>query len=237
MKNIFRLFFCLCFSLPLAAADGPAVPDDMLDDGFLALEGGAGYNTQPTAQYFKTPIFFTGSSALREISTRLLILSDIAHAGDYFAGNNAFLKSGGIYLFNFGLLDIDYLSWYGPKWSLGFGAGMAHQGFLISGAEKSAHAVTFRLRAQGFVYWFDYFATQAVVTLPVSIYQSHTDGFFLLHGELNMLFDFKGRVRNPEPQSFMFSASLHYDYIHLNHPTRSYEQHDFTPMLKVMVLY
>ncbi len=219
------------------AAEAPPAPDDAVEDGFLAIEGGLGYNTYETSQYLRTPMFFTGSSAQREIATRLLLLSDIGHAADYFSGNNGFLKPNGIYLFNFGLLDIDYLSWSGKKWAVGFGLGLAHQGFLISGADKGAHALTLRLRGQGFVYWWDYLATQAVITLPVAIYQSVTDEFRLIHGEFNILFDFKGRVKNPEPQSFMFSASLHYDYIHLNHPIRMYTQHELTPMLKVMVLY
>jgi hypothetical protein len=237
MKTLRVLMPVLLLSHALAAMDAPPAPDDAVEDGFLAIEGGLGYNTFQTGQYIRTPVLFTGGSAQREIATRMLLLSDVGHATDYFSGNNGFLNSNGIYLYNFGLLDVDYLSWYGPKWSFGFGAGLAHQGFLVEGADKSAHAVTLRLRAQGFIYWFEYLATQAVFTLPVAVYQSHTTGFRLLHGEFNILFDFKGRVRNPEPQSFMFSASLHYDFVQLTHPIRSYSQHEFTPMLKVMVLY
>lgn len=237
MKATLVFISILALGSTLAAADAPPAPDEAVEDGFLAIEGGIGYNTFETGQYIKTPLFFTGGSAQREIATRLLLLSDVGHATDYFSGNSAFLKSKGLYLFNYGLLDVDYLSWYGKKWSLGFGAGLAHQGFLVAGADKNAHAITLRLRGQGFIYWFEYLATQAVITLPIAVYQSHTTDFRLLHGELNILFDFKGRVRNPEPQSFMFSASVHYDFVQLTHPIRSYSQHEFTPMFKVMVLY
>lgn len=237
MKNLRVLILGLLLSHGLAAMDAPPAPDEAVEDGFLAIEGGLGYNTYSTGQYIRTPLLFTGGSAQREIATRMLLLSDVGHATDYFSGNSSFVKPQGLYLFNYGLLDVDYLSWYGPKWSFGFGAGIAHQGFLVSGADKNAHAVTLRLRAQGFIYWFEHLATQAVITLPVAVYQSHTTDFRLLHGEFNVLFDFKGRVRNPEPQSFLFSASLHYDFVQLTHPIRSYSQHELTPMLKVMVLY
>jgi hypothetical protein len=237
MKKL--IFIALLCGAPgiLYTAEAPPAPEDAVEDGFLAIEGGVSYNTFETSRYLKSPLFFTGGSGQREIATRLLLLSDIIHATDYFSGDSSFLKPNGIYLFNFGLLDVDYLSWSGKKWALGFGLGLAHQGFLISGVDKGAHALTLRLRGQGFIYWFNYLATQVVITMPVAIYQSVTDQFRLLHGELNMLFDFKGRVRTPEPQSFMFSASLHYDYTHLNHPTLLFAQHEFTPMLKVMVLY
>lgn len=235
-KIILSLFLCFC-GFAVAAQEVHPSSEEAVDDGFLALEAGLGYNTYETSQFLKAPLSFSGGSGQREISTRLLLLSDLAHASDYFSANSSFVKPNGIYLFNYGLIDIDYLSWYGKKWSAGFGAGLAHQGFLISGADRSAHAITIRLRAQGFIYWWDYLATQAVITLPVAVYQSATDEFRLLHAELNTLFDFKGRVRNPEPQSFMFSASLHYDFTHLNHAVRSYSQHEFTPMLKVIVLY
>jgi hypothetical protein len=234
--RVIFLFALLTASL-YGQEENPETEVDALEGGFLAIEGGLGYNTYETSQYYRTPLFFTGGSAQREIATRLLLLSDIGHASDYFSGNNSFLKSKGLYLFNYGLLDVDYLSWRGRIWSLGMGAGLAHQGFLISGADKSAHAIVLRLRAQGFLYWFDYLATQVVITLPVAVYQSATDEFRMVHGELNMLFDFKGRVRNPEPQSFFLSVSLHYDYTHITHEIRNYSQHELTPMFKAMVLY
>jgi hypothetical protein len=221
----------------LRAEDEPALDPNAPDDGFLALEGGLGYNTYDTSRYFKAPIAFTGGSGNREIAMRLLLLSDAVNAGDYFSGNNSFVRQDGIYPYSFGTLDIDYLSWYGKIWSLGFGLGMGHQGFLISGADKTAHAVIGRLRGQGFLYLWEYLATQLVVTWPIAFYQSVTDNYRLGHAELNVIFDFKGRVRNPEPQSFMFAVSLQYDYVHINHPLRMYLQHEFTPMLKAWVTY
>lgn len=227
----------VAFVILLALTPAVHASDEPMEDGHLGIEVSAGRNLSSFSEYSRVPIFFTGGSAMREISTRFLILSDVAHASEYFSGDNSFVKNKGLYLYNFGLLDIDYLSWQGKIWSAGLGGGLAHQGFLISGAEKSAHAITGRLRAQFFVYLFDYFAVQTIVTLPIAFYQSATDEFRLYHSELNLLFDFKGRVRRPEPQSFMFSASLHYDYIHLAHALRSYSYHDFTPMFKATVLY
>ncbi|MBL8033811.1 MAG: hypothetical protein JNJ69_08935 [Leptospiraceae bacterium] len=227
---------CLFFLIHCARLAAEQMEDGP-EDGYLGIEAGIGYNTNPQSNYVRAPLYFTGGSGEREISTRLLLLSDIAHSNSYFSGDNSFLKGKGIYLYNFGLLDVDYLSWSGKLWAVGLGAGVAHQGFLIAGADKSAHAITGRLRAQGFFYWFDYFASQLVVTLPVAIYQSATDSFALVHSELNLLFDFKGKVRRPEAQSFMFSVSLYYDYININHPVRSYSFHDFTPVFKATVLY
>lgn len=235
-----RALIILFFTLPLtsflqAIDESPA--DEAADDGYLGIEASGGYNTAANSSYWRAPLFFIGGSAEREITTRLLVLSDIAHASEYFSGDNSFIKNKGLYLFNFGLLDVDYISWKGKIWSAGLGGGLAHQGFLVSGAEKSAHAITGRLRGQFFVFWWDYFATQAVVTLPIAFYQTTTDQFRMLHTELNLLFDFKGKVRRPEPQSFLFSVSLHYDYIQINHPLRTYVFHDFTPMFKATVLY
>lgn len=237
-----RLFPALFFLAQLtlraqSESAPPATTDETVDEGSLSIEGAIGYNTYPTSQYVKAPLFFTAGSHGREISTRVLLLSDISHASNYFAGDSAWLNEGGIYLYNFGMIDIDYLSWHGKMWSAGFGGGLAHQGFLISGAGKSAHAVVGRVRGQFYLYWTDFLATQLVSTLPFAFYQSATDQFRLWHNELNFLFDFKGKVRFPEAQSFMFSVSLHYDYIHLNHALRTYSQHEFTPLFKAMVLY
>jgi hypothetical protein len=212
-------------------------PEEQQEDGYLALEGGVGYNTYPNSEYFRAPLFFTGGSAKREISTRVLLLGDMLHAGEIFDGKFSAIKTGGVYHYSFGQLDVDYLNWHGKIWAAGLGGGLGHQGFFIEGAEKTAHVLTGRLRLQGFIFWTEYIATQGVITAPIAIYQSATDRFGLWHGEFNLLFDFKGRVRNPEPQSFMFSASLHYDYIKFNHTIRSYAQHELTPMLKVMVIY
>jgi hypothetical protein len=212
-------------------------PEDQSDEGYLALEGGLGYNTYPTSEYFRAPLFFTGGSAKREITTRLLLLSDMLHAGEYFSGSYSALKTNGVYHYSLGQLDVDYLSWYGRIWAAGLGGGLGHQGFIIAGADKSAHVLTGRLRLQGFIFWTEYVATHAVITAPIALYQSATDRFGLWHAELNILFDFKGRVRNPEPQSFMFSASLHYDYIKFNHAVQSFAQHELTPMIKVLVIY
>ncbi|MBS0619749.1 MAG: hypothetical protein JSR44_16300 [Spirochaetes bacterium] len=229
---------CICATRLMASDELPlSTQTTEIDDGFLSLETGFGYDTYPTSQFAKVPLFFTGGSSNREITSRFVVLSDIAHASSYFAGDNSFLNPGGIYLYNFGLMDIDYLSWHGRSWSFGFGGGAAHQGFLIAGADKAAHAIVLRVRSQAFVYWSPYLATQAVVTLPLAIYQSATDEFRLWQTEFNILFDFKGRVRNPLPQSIMFSASLHYDYIHLNTSLRTYSQNEFIPMFKVMIVY
>ncbi len=238
MKNhaLLLLFLVLPLAARLSAVDETPA-DEAADDGYLGIEASGGYNTSPNSGYFRAPLFFTGGSAEREITTRLLVLSDIAHTSEYFSGDNSFLKNKGLYLYNYGLLDVDYVSWKGRIWSAGLGGGLAHQGFLVSGAEKSAHAITGRLRVQGFIFWWDYFATQAVVTLPIAFYQSATDRFRMLQTELNLVFDFKGKVRRPEPQSFIFSVSLHYDYISVNHALRSYAYHDFTPMFKATVLY
>lgn len=238
MKHVIRAIFIFTLSLtPLLAAGEDAAVEETADDGYLGIEASGGYNMAAQSDYWRAPLFFTGGSAHREISTRFLILSDLIHASQYFSGDNSFLKNKGLYLYNYGLLDVDYISWTGRIWSAGFGAGLAHQGFLVSGAEKSSHAITLRLRGQAFIFWWEYLATQFVATVPVALYQSATDEFKLLHTEVNMLFDFKGKVRKPEPQSFMFSVSLHYDYIHLNHSVRNYSYHDFTPMFKATVLY
>ncbi len=238
MKSL-RLFFLLAAFAAAAAEDPMMFPsgEELPDDGFLTLEAGAGYNTDETARYIKAPLFFTGASSYREISTRIVLLSDMVHASEYFSGNSSFLGATGLYLYNFGLVDIDYLSWHGRKWSIGLGAGLAHQGFLFSRAPKSAHAVVLRLRAQAFVYWWDYIATQGVLTLPVALYQSATDNFLILNAELNTLFDFVGRVRHPQPGSYMFSLSLQYDFIRVNFAERHFIQHEFTPAFKAMVVY
>lgn len=235
----FLALFVLLVPAVFAAEDPTHLSsgEEMPDEGFLGLEGGFGYNTYETSQYFKAPLFFTGSSAYREISTRVLLLSDAVHASDYFSGRNGFVRTAGLYHYNFGLLDIDYLSWHGKLWSAGLGGGLAHQGFLIAGANRGAHAITGRLRAQLFLFWWDYLATHAVVTVPIAFYQTATDGFRMVQAELNFLFDFHGRVKNPEPQSFMFSASLHYEFVQLSHELRSYSQHEFTPLVKVTVVY
>ncbi|GAB4424078.1 MAG: hypothetical protein OHK0011_04390 [Turneriella sp.] len=211
--------------------------DEIPDDGYLALEGSFGYNTYPTSGYFRAPLFFTGASAYRNISTRLLLLSDMIHASDYFAGKQTAVSGTGLYGYSFALLDVDYLSWHGKVWSAGFGGGLSHQGFLIPGAERSAHAVVGRLRGQLYLFWAEFLATQTVLTLPIAFYQGSTDSFRMLQGELNIMLDFTGHVRNPEAQTFLFSLSLHYDYTRLTHAVRSYEQHEFTPMIKAMVLY
>lgn len=236
-KNILLLplLLLLCISTLQAVDETPA--DEAADDGYLGIEASGGYNTSPNSSYWRAPLFFTGGSAEREITTRLLVLSDIAHTSEYFSGDNSFVKNKALYLYNYGLLDVDYVSWKGKIWSAGLGGGLAHQGFLVSGADKSAHAITGRLRAQGFIFWWDYLATQAVVTLPIAFYQSATNDFRFLHTEFNIVFDFKGKVRRPEPQSFLFSVSLHYDYIRVSHALRSYSYHDFTPMFKATVLY
>ncbi len=229
-------FFAVTAVMAQTAILDPA-PEEQQEDGYLALEGGIGYNTYPNSEYFRAPLFFTGGSARREISTRLLLLGDMLHAGELFEGRFSGNKPGGVYHYSFGQLDVDYLNWYGKIWAVGLGGGLGHQGFVIEGAEKTAHVFTGRLRLQGFIFWTEYVATQTVITAPIAIYQSATDRFGLWHGEFNVLFDFKGRVRNPEPQSFMFSASLMYDYIKFNHSLRSYAQHELTPMLKVMIIY
>ncbi|HRP69514.1 MAG TPA: hypothetical protein PLY93_08285 [Turneriella sp.] len=230
-------FFLYVVSFVLNAQPAPPAPEETMEDGYLALEGGLGYNTYPTNNYFRLPITFTGGSRQREISTRFVLLSDALHASEYFSGRNEFLKPNSIYLYNFGLLDIDYLSWYGRFWSLGLGIGAAHQGFLIAGVDKTAHAATLRLRAHGFIYWSSYFATHANITLPVALYQSGTDRFNMLHGEINMLFDFKGRVRMPEPQSFMFSVSLQWDNVRIRYAMHEYAQVELTPLFKVIIVY
>lgn len=238
MKKYVLLFIiCASFRLTALHAADETPADEAADDGFLGIEASGGFNTATNSNYWRAPLFFIGGSAEREITTRLLVLSDIAHSSEYFSGDNSFVKNKGLYMYNYGLLDVDYISWKGKIWAAGLGGGLAHQGFLVGGAEKSSHAITGRLRGQFFVFWWDYLATQAVVTLPIAFYQSSTDEFRLLHTELNILFDFKGRVRRPEPQSFLFSVSLHYDYIHLNHALRTYSYHDFTPMFKATVLY
>lgn len=211
--------------------------DETIDEGYLGLEASGGYNTYETSQYMRAPLFFTAGSAKRDISTRFLVLSDIVRASDYFSGNNNFLKPGGIYGYNFGLLDIDYLSWHGELWAAGFGGGLAHQGFLIEGASKSAHGVIGRIRGQFFFYWNKFMASQLIVTKPFAFYQSATEGYNLWHNELNLLFDFKGNVRSPQAQAFMFAVSLHHDYVGLKTAVRNYAQHELTPMLKVTVLY
>jgi hypothetical protein len=211
--------------------------EDIIDEGYLSLETGIGFNTYSTSKYARMPLIFNGGSRRREISTRIMVLSDIIHASDYFSGTTSFMKQGGLYAYNFGLLDIDYLSWHGKIWSAGFGGGLGHQGYLIEGADKTAHAIVGRLRGQAFFYWFDYFASQVVVTLPIAFYQSSTNEFKSWQGELNLLFDFKGKVRNPEPDSLMFAVSLHYEYIHLSHEIRTYSQHEITPNFKVMFIY
>lgn len=238
--RLLSLFTGLLFVLlPLMAQDPTqlAPVDEIPNSGYLALEGAFGYNTFATSQYFRAPLFFTGASAYRSISTRILLLSDAIRASDYFAGRETAVTSTGLYPYNFALLDVDYLSWHGNFYSAGFGGGVAHQGFLIPGAERSAHAVLARLRTQLYLFWADYFATHLVITLPVAFYQSATNSFRMLQAELNLLFDINGQVRNPEPQSFLFSVALHYDYTRLSHAVRSYDQHEFTPMLKAMVLY
>lgn len=236
-KNILLVLFSLLLCISTLQAVDETSADEAADDGYLGIEASGGYNTSPNSSYWRAPLFFTGGSAEREITTRLLVLSDIAHTSEYFSGDNSFVKNKGLYLYNYGLLDVDYVSWKGRIWSAGLGGGLAHQGFLVSGADKSAHAITGRLRAQGFIFWWEYLATQAVVTLPIAFYQSATSDFRFLHTEFNIVFDFKGKVRRPEPQSFLFSVSLHYDYIRVSHALRSYSYHDFTPMFKATVLY
>ncbi|MBV6492510.1 MAG: hypothetical protein LDLANPLL_00504 [Turneriella sp.] len=238
-KTCAKIIFIVCaFSFAfLYAQPAPPIPDEMAEDGYLGLEAGFGYNTYPTNEYFKMPIVFTGGSPIREISTRIVLVSDALHATEYFSGRNGFLKPNSIYLYNFGLIDIDYLSWYGKFWSFGFGMGLAHQGFLIADADKSAHALTLRLRAQGYLYWTDYFATQANITLPAALYQSATDHFNMFHGEFNILFDFKGQVRKPEAQSFLFSLSLQWDNVRIHHKVRNYAQAELTPIFKVTMVY
>jgi hypothetical protein len=231
------LHFVICSALAAQDPTQLSLADEIPSEGYLAIEGGLGYNTYPTSQYFRAPLFFTGASAYRHISTRVLLLSDLIHASDYFAGKPTAVASNGLYPYNFALLDVDYLSWHGSIWSAGFGGGLAHQGFLIPGAERSAHAVVGRLRAQFYLFWAKFLATQAVLTLPIAFYQSSIDSFRMLQGEFNVLFDFSGDVRNPESQTLLFALSLHYDYTRLSHPVRSYEQHEFTPMIKAMVLY
>lgn len=239
MKACAKAFLTLLITISVAAQDESlrTNTNEFTDEGVLTLEGAIGYDTYATSQFIRAPLFFTAASREREISTRVLVLSDIAHASNYFSGDSSWLNAGGVYLYNFGLIDIDYLSWQGKLWSAGLGGGLAHQGFLIADAPKSAHAVIGRIRAQFFLHWTDYFASQLVITLPFSFYQSATDEFRMFHDELNLLFDFKGKVRTPEAQSLMFSVSLHHDYIHLHHALRTYAQHEFTPLFKVMVLY
>lgn len=239
MKTLrFAFTFILCATAIYAEDPTALTPiDEIPEGGYLALEGALGYNTFVTSQYFRAPLFFTGASAYRLISTRMLLLSDIIHASDYFAGRETAVAPTGLYTYNFALIDVDYLSWHGKLYSAGFGGGVAHQGFLVAGAERSAHALFVRLRAQVYFFWNDYFATQIVATLPVALYQSATDSLRMLQTELNLLFDLTGHVRNPETQTVLFSLSLHYDYTHLNHPVRRYDQHEFTPMIKAMVLY
>lgn len=230
---------CLFFGTTLAAQDPTQLTptDEVGDDGYLAIEGALGYNTYSTANYFRAPLFFTGASAYRNISTRLLLLSDMIHASDYFAGHATAVSGSGLYAYNLALLDVDYLSWHGKAWSAGLGGGLSHQGFQIPGAERSAHAVVGRLRGQLYVFWTEYLATQAVLTLPIALYQGSTQGFRMLQGECNILLDLTGRVRNPASQTFLFALSLHYDYTRVSHAVRSYEQHEFTPMIKAMVVY
>lgn len=238
-----RKLVCFCVlvsaSLPLWGQDPTQLTtiDEVPDDGYLALEAGLGYNTYPTSQYFRAPLAFTGGSAYRNIATRVLLLSDMVHASDYFSGRQTAVSSTGLYAFNFGLIDIDYLSWHGKVWSAGFGGGLAHQGFLIPGAATGAHAITGRLRGQLFLFWKEFLATQTVVTLPIAFYQSSTDSLRMLQAEFNILLDFQGHVRNPQAQSIMFSLTLQYDYTRFTHAVRNYEQNEFTPMLKVMVVY
>ncbi len=234
-----RAWFFSAFLTALFAQDPTQLTpvDEIPDDGYLALEGGFGYNTYPTSEYFRAPLFFTGASAFRNISTRVLLLSDMIHASDYFSGKQTAVSATGLYTYNFALLDVDYLSWHGKIWSAGFGGGLGHQGFLLPGAERSAHAVVGRLRGQFYLFWTEFLATQAVITLPIAFYQGSTDSFRMLQGEFNMLVDFSGNVRNPQSQTFLFALSLHYDYTRLTHPVRSYEQHEITPMMKAMVVY
>jgi hypothetical protein len=239
MKRALVTLLILILPTALIAQDPTqlSLVDEMPEGGYLAIEGSLGYNTYPTSEYFRAPLFFTGASAYRNISTRLLLLSDMVHASDYFAGRQTAVSATGLYAYNFALLDVDYLSWHGKVWSAGFGGGLSHQGFLIPGAERSAHAMLARLRGQVYLFWAEFLATQAVVTLPIALYQGSTDSFRMLQGELNILLDFTGHVRNPESQTFLFALSLHYDYTRLNHAIRNYEQHEFTPMIRAMVLY
>jgi hypothetical protein len=239
MKTAFATLLFLQLPLALMAQDPTQLTpvDEIPDDGYLAIEGSLGYNTYPTSEYFRAPLFFTGASAYRNISTRLLLLSDMVHASDYFAGKQTAVSATGLYAYNFALLDVDYLSWHGKVWAAGFGGGLSHQGFLIPGADRSAHAVVGRLRGQLYLFWAEFLATQTVVTLPIAFYQGSTDSFRMLQGEFNILLDFTGHVRNPESQTFLFALALHYDYTRLTHAVRSYEQHEFTPMIKAMVVY
>lgn len=239
MRRGHWFFLAFIFASALAAQDPTQLTpvDEIPDDGYLAIEGALGYNTYPTSEYFRAPLFFTGASAYRNISTRLLLLSDMIHASDYFAGKQTAVTGTGLYAYNFALLDVDYLSWQGKVWAAGFGGGLSHQGFLIPGADRSAHAVVGRLRGQLYLFWAEFLATQTVITLPIAFYQGSTDSFRMLQGEFNVLLDFTGHVRNPESQTFLFSLSLHYDYTRLTHTVRSYEQHEFTPMIKAMVVY
>jgi len=211
--------------------------EEVVDEGFLALETSAGYNTYSTSNYFRAPLWFIAGSADRDIAARVLVLSDIVHASDYFSGDNKFLRTGGLYHYSFGVLDIDYVNWRGSRWALGLGGGLGHQGFLIEAASKSAHAVVGRIRGQALWYFTAFLGVQLVVTKPFAFWQSATEGFNLWHNEFNIIFDFKGNVPNPQSQAFMFSISLFHDYLAIAHSVRSYAQHEFTPMIKVTILY
>lgn len=239
MRRAYGFFSTWMFATALAAQDPTQLTpvDEIPEDGYLAIEAALGYNTYPTSGYFRAPLFFTGASAYRSISTRLLLLSDMVHASDYFSGKETAVTSTGLYAYNFALLDVDYISWQGRFWAAGFGGGLSHQGFLIPGADHSAHAVVGRLRGQFYLFWAEFLATHAVVTLPVAFYQDSTESLRMLQGEISVLFDFRGNVRNPESESVLFSLALHYDFTRLTHAVRSYEQHEFTPMLKAMVVY
>ncbi|MCX7633265.1 MAG: hypothetical protein N2Z22_08040 [Turneriella sp.] len=234
MQRIFALLF---FFQTLAAQEPMAeATTESEGGGYLALEAGVGYNIAPATQHFVLPLYFTGASAFRLISTRIALLSDGLHAADYFTGKATAVKDNGVYSYNFALLDIDYLSWHGARYSAGFGGGAAHQGFLIWG-EPGMHVATLRLRAQLFLFWSDYWANHIVATLPLALYRSRLDSLALVQGEMSLLWDPRGNVRNPEIQSVLLSLTLGYQYLALSHAGRNFLQHEVIPTLRVMVLY
>jgi len=225
------LLFVPLFELPAQNTTGDVT------DGFLTIETTLGYNTNTNAEYFKMPLIFSGSSADREISARILILSDVLHASDYFSGQNGFLKPRGVYQYNFALIDIDYMNWSRGIFLFGLGAGLAHQGLLIEGSDKSAHALTARLRAHGYAFLSQIIALKLQTTVPIAFFQSATDQFRFFQGEFDVIFDFSRNVRQSQPGSIQLTLNVTYDYMRFNHSIRNYNQHDFIPGVKVMFLY
>lgn len=234
-----KKFFDIKFWILISILSSPIYAQAPYGEGFLGLTFTPMLETSSNfdEMRFGLPLTLEAASQEWTIFSRLTFFSDVLHLSNQINKDPSFLEKNNWYTFSFFMLQVDYetLSWKNVVITSGFGLG--HRGLLseqISDLQFSFYA-SLRLGSLWFI--SRKFMASLHWELPLSLYSHNIKNLFFSFGNFQITYDPIGPIRNPLPDTALYSIGFEYEGFRFKHSNQLYSAHIYRPYIKISILY